>query len=55
MVNGPGEAREADIGVAGGKGVGMIFKKGKLYKKVAENELLGVFLNEIDKMAEEKK
>jgi (E)-4-hydroxy-3-methylbut-2-enyl-diphosphate synthase len=55
VVNGPGEAREADIGVAGGKGVGMIFKKGKLYKKVAEKELLGVFLKEIDKMVEEKK
>ena len=35
VVNGPGEAREADIGVAGGKGVGIIFKKGKLFKAVA--------------------
>ena len=55
VVNGPGEAKEADIGVAGGKGVGIIFKKGKLYKKVAENELLEVFLKELDTMAEEKK
>jgi (E)-4-hydroxy-3-methylbut-2-enyl-diphosphate synthase len=55
VVNGPGEAKEADIGVAGGKGVGIIFKKGKLYKKVAEDELLEVFLNELDSMAEEKK
>jgi (E)-4-hydroxy-3-methylbut-2-enyl-diphosphate synthase len=55
VVNGPGEAKEADIGVAGGKGVGIIFKKGKLYKKVAENELLDVFLAELDRMAEEKK
>ena len=55
VVNGPGEAKEADIGVAGGKGVGIIFKKGKLYKKVAENELLEVFLKELDEMAEEKK
>ncbi len=54
-VNGPGEAKEADIGVAGGKGVGIIFKKGKLYKKVAENELLEVFLKELDLMSEEKK
>jgi (E)-4-hydroxy-3-methylbut-2-enyl-diphosphate synthase len=54
VVNGPGEAKEADIGVAGGKGVGIIFKKGKLYKKVAENELLQVFLKELDVMAEEK-
>lgn len=55
VVNGPGEAKEADIGVAGGKGIGIIFKKGKLYKKVAENELLEVFLKELDRMTEEKK
>ena len=55
VVNGPGEAKEADIGVAGGKGVGIIFKKGKLFKKVAEEELLEVFLDELDSMAEEKK
>jgi (E)-4-hydroxy-3-methylbut-2-enyl-diphosphate synthase len=54
VVNGPGEAKEADIGVAGGKGVGIIFKKGKLYKKVAESDLLEVFLKELDTMAEEK-
>ncbi|MEE4241263.1 MAG: flavodoxin-dependent (E)-4-hydroxy-3-methylbut-2-enyl-diphosphate synthase [Desulfopila sp.] len=52
-VNGPGEAREADIGVAGGKGIGIIFKKGKLFKKVSENELLDVFMNELKKMDEE--
>jgi len=50
VVNGPGEAREADIGVAGGKGVGIIFKKGKLFKKVAEKDLLPVFLGELDEM-----
>ena len=55
VVNGPGEAKEADIGVAGGKGVGIIFRKGRLYKKVAENELLPVFLKELDTMAREKK
>ena len=55
VVNGPGEAKEADIGVAGGKGVGIIFKKGKLYKKVAEKELLEVFLNELDTMNDEEK
>ncbi|HIJ79184.1 MAG: flavodoxin-dependent (E)-4-hydroxy-3-methylbut-2-enyl-diphosphate synthase [Desulfobulbaceae bacterium] len=53
VVNGPGEAREADIGVAGGHGVGIIFKKGQLYKKVAEEQLLDVFLSEIDKMTKE--
>jgi (E)-4-hydroxy-3-methylbut-2-enyl-diphosphate synthase len=54
VVNGPGEAKEADIGVAGGKGVGIIFKKGKLHKKVAEEELLDVFLDELDSMVDEK-
>ncbi len=50
VVNGPGEAREADIGLAGGNGVGIIFKKGKLYKKVKEEELLDAFLDELKKM-----
>jgi len=54
VVNGPGEAKEADIGVAGGKGVGIIFKKGKLFKKVAEKDLLPVFLGELEEMLEEK-
>ena len=40
VVNGPGEAREADIGIAGGKGEGLIIKKGEIYKKVKESELL---------------
>lgn len=40
VVNGPGEAREADYGVAGGKGVGVLFKKGKIVKKVEESEIL---------------
>ncbi|OGQ86371.1 MAG: 4-hydroxy-3-methylbut-2-en-1-yl diphosphate synthase [Deltaproteobacteria bacterium RIFOXYD12_FULL_56_24] len=53
VVNGPGEAKEADIGMAGGHGVGIIFKKGQLYKKVAEDKLLAVFLAEIDTMIEE--
>ena len=51
VVNGPGEAREADIGLAGGKGVGIIFKKGKLYKKVPEENLLQVFLEELNKLS----
>ncbi|PIE57927.1 MAG: 4-hydroxy-3-methylbut-2-en-1-yl diphosphate synthase [Desulfobulbus propionicus] len=53
VVNGPGEAREADIGIAGGKGEGIIFKKGEVYKKVAESELLTVFLTELKKMEQE--
>jgi (E)-4-hydroxy-3-methylbut-2-enyl-diphosphate synthase len=40
VVNGPGEAREADYGVAGGKGVGVLFKKGQIVKKVDESEIL---------------
>ena len=50
VVNGPGEAREADIGIAGGIGVGIIFKKGRIWKKVPEKELLPVFLEELKKM-----
>lgn len=49
-VNGPGEAREADIGIAGGKGEGLIFKKGEIIKKVPEGRLLEELLNEIDKL-----
>jgi (E)-4-hydroxy-3-methylbut-2-enyl-diphosphate synthase len=54
VVNGPGEAREADIGVAGGNGVGIIFKKGEIYKKVPEAELLAVFLEELHKLEQER-
>ena len=55
VVNGPGEAREADIGIAGGHGVGIIFKKGEIYKKVVEAELLPVFLEELEKLEAERK
>ncbi len=48
-VNGPGEAREADIGVAGGKGVGLIFRKGEIIKKVTEDELFSSLVEEIEK------
>lgn len=47
VVNGPGEAREADIGIAGGKGTGLLFKKGKIIKRVKEKELLNVLMEEI--------
>ncbi|OPJ61806.1 flavodoxin-dependent (E)-4-hydroxy-3-methylbut-2-enyl-diphosphate synthase [Clostridium oryzae] len=50
VVNGPGEAREADIGIAGGIGEGLIFKKGKIIKKVKENELIDALMAEIEKM-----
>lgn len=49
-VNGPGEAREADIGIAGGKGEGLIFKKGKILRKVKENELVDELIKEIEKL-----
>lgn len=49
-VNGPGEAREADIGIAGGKGVGLVFKKGEVFKTVKEDQLLEVLMEEIEKM-----
>jgi (E)-4-hydroxy-3-methylbut-2-enyl-diphosphate synthase len=55
VVNGPGEARHADIGVAGGNGVGIIFKKGEIWKKVSEDQLLEVFLDELKKMEEEER
>ena len=47
-VNGPGEAREADIGIAGGNGEGLIFKKGRILRKVPENMLLEELKKEID-------
>lgn len=49
-VNGPGEAKEADIGVAGGRGEGLIFQKGKIVKKVPEDQLLPALLAEIEKL-----
>jgi len=50
VVNGPGEAREADIGIAGGRGQGLLFKKGKLVKKVPEAELADVLIKEVREM-----
>ncbi len=49
-VNGPGEAREADIGIAGGDGCGLIFKKGEIIRKVPEENLVEELLLEIEKM-----
>lgn len=50
VVNGPGEAKEADIGIAGGNGVGILFKKGELIRKVPENELVDALMEEIEKL-----
>ncbi len=53
VVNGPGEAREADIGIAGGKGVGLVFRKGEVIAKVPESQLLEVLFKYIDQMDRE--
>ena len=50
IVNGPGEAKEADIGIAGGDGCGLIFKKGEILRKVDEKDLLDELMKEIDKL-----
>lgn len=50
-VNGPGEAREADLGIAGGKGSALLFKKGKIIRKVPEGEIIDAILEEVDKIA----
>ncbi|NJB69386.1 (E)-4-hydroxy-3-methylbut-2-enyl-diphosphate synthase [Desulfobaculum xiamenense] len=56
VVNGPGEAREADIGIAGGRGLGIIFRKGEVIRKVRGNEnLVPVFLEELDRFLSERR
>jgi len=50
VVNGPGEASAADIGIAGGVGCGVLFKKGEIIKKLPEEKLLDALLEEIEKM-----
>lgn len=49
-VNGPGEAREADIGIAGGNGEGLIFKKGEIVRKVPEDRIIEELMKEIDRL-----
>jgi (E)-4-hydroxy-3-methylbut-2-enyl-diphosphate synthase len=46
VVNGPGEAREADIGIAGGRGHGLLFRKGKPIRKIPEHQLADVLISE---------
>ena len=48
--NGPGEAREADIGIAGGDGCGLVFKKGEVIAKVDESRLVDALMEEIEKL-----
>lgn len=49
-VNGPGEARDADVGIAGGRGEGLIFRHGEILKKVPETELIDALMEEIEKL-----
>ena len=53
-VNGPGEARAADLGVAGGKGIGLIFKKGDVIRKVPETQIVDALMEEVEKLVAEK-
>ena len=50
VVNGPGEAKEADVGVAGGDGVGLIFRKGEIVRKVKEENIVEELLREIESL-----
>ena len=52
VVNGPGEAREADLGIAGGIGEGLLIKKGEIIRKVKEDELLDALRNELEDWGE---
>lgn len=54
-VNGPGEAREADIGVAGGKDLGIIFRKGEVVRKVRGEDLIPEFMNELQRFLDERR
>ena len=53
-VNGPGEARAADIGVAGGKGIGLIFRKGEVIRKVPEAQIVDALMEEVEKLVVER-
>ena len=50
VVNGPGEAQEADVGIAGGKGAGLVFRKGEVVRKVGEESLVEALLEEIERL-----
>jgi (E)-4-hydroxy-3-methylbut-2-enyl-diphosphate synthase len=55
VVNGPGEAREADVGIAGGKGMGLLFKHGDVLKKFDEKELADVLVREVEEIIKSRK
>ena len=50
VVNGPGEAREADIGIAGGKGEALLIKKGEIIRKIPEDRIIDELIEEINRM-----
>src|SRR5262245_2146779 len=54
VVNGPGEAREADLGIAAGKGKGVIFKRGEIVRHVLESEMVDALIEEINKWEAEE-
>ncbi|MBP2650254.1 MAG: ispG [Firmicutes bacterium] len=54
VVNGPGEAKEADVGIAGGKGQGILFRKGEVIKKVTEDQLVNALFEEIERLIKEE-
>ena len=50
VVNGPGEARNADVGIAGGDGEGLLFRRGEILRKVPQEELIDALMSEIEKL-----
>ena len=53
VVNGPGEARECDFGIAGGKGEAVLFRKGEIVAKIHESEIIDTLLKEIERFIKE--
>ena len=54
VVNGPGEAREADVGIAGGRGGGLLFRGGKVLRRYRQDELIQALIEEIEKMVKRR-
>ena len=54
VVNGPGEARECDIGIAGGKGEAVLFKNGEIIRKIPENQVIEALISELEKIRDQK-
>jgi (E)-4-hydroxy-3-methylbut-2-enyl-diphosphate synthase len=50
VVNGPGEAKQADVGIAGGDGVGLLYVKGKVKKKLAEKDIVHAVVTEVESL-----